>query len=360
MVNGAPTTTSASTMPPCDPPAVRGCELLEALPLSFLGNIPQPDCLVARGAEPCLRAPLFSSTLMTRFCPLPIKVPAANGAPVDSDSDRVDLHSSSDSSYIGKSGIIEDTSSDEDHDDFVDFEGRSAGLESAPLVGARSAVLCPAAPSSVDCIQVPDAPPVCGDLLARPSGESGIEHRMEKRKFLMTKRQRRKISSILRARVIVESTSAQTPMSPIEETLQEDDVNALQFDDEQMKIDRARRAYESYHRLPPNSSSEAQVIRSSAGVDGWARLGGVLASHGESAKVVRSGPLQGMICRNDHEARLVERLGELNAGFRGDDPEQAASSIETLVDHIGKPISSTLCLCEGELPDSEVLVSSAE
>ena len=67
-----------------------------------------------------------------------------------------------------------------------------------------------------------------------------------------------------------------------------------------------------------------------------------------------------MICRNDHEARLVERLGELNAGFRGDDPEQATSSIETLVDHIWKPIGSTLCLCEGELPDREVLVSSAE
>ena len=67
-----------------------------------------------------------------------------------------------------------------------------------------------------------------------------------------------------------------------------------------------------------------------------------------------------MICRNAHEARLVERLAELNAGFKGEDPDQAVSSIETLVDHIGKPTSSTLCLCEGELPDREVLVSSAE
>ena len=122
---------------------------------------------------------LVSSSLTPLFCPLPTEVIAANGAPVDSDSDRVDLHSSSDSSYVGKSGIIEDSSSgedhvsiDEDHSD-VDFEGRSARLESAPLVGARSAALCPAAPSLVDCNQI-------------------LEHRSETRKFLMAKRQRRK------------------------------------------------------------------------------------------------------------------------------------------------------------------------
>ena len=156
--------------------------------------------------------------------------------------------------------------------------------------------------------------------------------------------------------------TAQTPTSPIEDTLQEDDfVDALRYDKEQAKMDIARRAYESHHQLPPNYATEPQVIHSAAGVEGWMHFGKFLARH-EASKdhIVQSGPLLGMVCANACEARLVERLAELNAGFRDDEPEQPESSVDSLVSHLGKPDHGSLFLCEAEIAQSEVLVNSSE
>ena len=41
-------------------------------------------------------------------------------------------------------------------------------------------------------------------------------------------------------------------------------------------LPRARRAYESYFRLPVGCSSDSQIVHSSAGVSGWAKFADVL------------------------------------------------------------------------------------
>jgi len=127
-------------------------------------------------------------------------------------------------------------------------------------------------------------------------------------------------------------------------------------------ISRAQRAYESFHIFPPGSSSEAQVVRSSAGIDGWLTFAGKLeARSGGRDDVVRSGSLEGMVCSTSTGARLVEHLSEHNAGFRINGTEdESTETIESMIDHMVRPSRSTLCLCEGVAPQQSIIINDAE
>ena len=65
-------------------------------------------------------------------------------------------------------------------------------------------------------------------------------------------------------------------------------------------------------------------------------------------EVVKSGIMKGMICKSPQEARMVEKLSDLNAGFS-----------ESL-DEIMPTKPSNMCLCEGYGQDAELLVNDAE
>ena len=57
---------------------------------------------------------------------------------------------------------------------------------------------------------------------------------------------------------------------------------------------------------------------------------------------------------------MVEQLSELNAGFRAECEEQdPTSGVDSMIDHIGRPPTNTMCLCEGFVPDPEMLVSNS-
>ena len=85
------------------------------------------------------------------------------------------------------------------------------------------------------------------------------------------------------------------------------------------------------------------------------------ARSGGRNDVVRSRSLAGMVCSSPTEARLVEQLSEHNAGFRMDGRENESTEIiESMIDHIGRPSKSTLCLCEGVAPQQWILVNDAE
>ena len=58
-----------------------------------------------------------------------------------------------------------------------------------------------------------------------------------------------------------------------------------------------------------------------------------------------------MVCANGDETRLVERLSGFNADFEADGKEpESTKIIESMIDRIGCPPSSTLCLMESEVP----------
>ena len=49
---------------------------------------------------------------------------------------------------------------------------------------------------------------------------------------------------------------------------------------------------------------------------------------------VRSGVLKGVVCSSVQEARMVEQLSELNAGFRAEcDEQDATSGVDSIIDH---------------------------
>ena len=60
-----------------------------------------------------------------------------------------------------------------------------------------------------------------------------------------------------------------------------------------------------------------------------------------------------MVCSSPSEARLVEQLSEQNAGFKED---QSKEIVESMIDHVGRPTKSTLCLCEGDAPQQSIRV----
>ena len=91
------------------------------------------------------------------------------------------------------------------------------------------------------------------------------------------------------------------------------------------------------------------MLKSSAGVEGCGNFAQTLESRKpERDDAVRSGIVKGMICSRPHEARMVEKLSELNADFRAECDEQDVSPV------------NTMCLCEGYGPSPEIRVSNAD
>ena len=58
---------------------------------------------------------------------------------------------------------------------------------------------------------------------------------------------------------------------------------------------------------------------------------------------------------------MVDQLSELNAVFRAEcDEQDATSAVVSMSDHIGRPPMNTMSLCEGFVPDPEILVSKSK
>jgi hypothetical protein len=182
-------------------------------------------------------------------------------------------------------------------------------------------------------------------------------------KALKSRKQRRKRSNILHARVHDLRNSIEPKHHCAGGQEAEDVVPVPQVPndivDPCQKIILARRAYESFHRLPRGSASESQVVNSSAGIEGWWKFATVLESRRPAREdVVRSGVMKGMICSSPHEARMVEKLSDLNAGFRAECDEQSNGSIFEQCSKIIGP--DTMCLCEGYGQSPEILVNHAD
>ena len=73
----------------------------------------------------------------------------------------------------------------------------------------------------------------------------------------------------------------------------------------QHDVVRAERAFECFHRLVPGSSSEAQVSRSSAGLNGWLKFANILECE---ANAVPRGPLQGLMSEDPQLAKFIAEL----------------------------------------------------
>ena len=74
---------------------------------------------------------------------------------------------------------------------------------------------------------------------------------------------------------------------------------------------RARMAYDAFHRIGGGSCSEQPVLRSSAGLEGWATLADVLESRAASRRpTVSRGPLKGMISKDSQQADLIDKLAD--------------------------------------------------
>ena len=68
-----------------------------------------------------------------------------------------------------------------------------------------------------------------------------------------------------------------------------------------------------------------------------------------------------MVCSSSTEARLVEQLSSQNAGFRVNGTnDDSTETIESMIDHVGRPLKSTLCLCEGDAPQQSILANDSE
>ena len=231
-----------------------------------------------------------------------------------------DENSSSDESYFGQSGYVDQTSSEDDECVAV-----SSAANAAPVASFTG--------DEGGCVEPRFAPPQPGGDGTTPIGSSKI------------RRKRRKRVSILRSRLPCEPQNSTEPKHHCAEARQhdaEDDSQVLH------RLACAKRAYEAFHRLPVGSASDDQVRRSSAGVEGWTKFAATLAgvdAHQRQkvdARVVQHGVLKGMVCPSAEEARLVEKLSGGNAGFSD-----------------GRSCSSFF-LCEGETAKSEILVSSSE
>ena len=80
----------------------------------------------------------------------------------------------------------------------------------------------------------------------------------------------------------------------------------------------------------------------------------------ERDDVVRSGVLKGMVCDSAQEARMVKQLSELNVIFRAAcDEQDPTSGVDSMIDHIGRAPTNTMCHCEGDVHDPEKLLSNA-
>ena len=74
---------------------------------------------------------------------------------------------------------------------------------------------------------------------------------------------------------------------------------------------RARKAYEAFHRIGRGSCGDHQVLRSSAGHEGWANFADILESRVAARRpTVSRGPVKGTICRDSREAELIDNLAD--------------------------------------------------
>ena len=155
--------------------------------------------------------------------------------------------SSSDESFIGQSGVLASSSSDENHSVVL------APLEVGdPLAGLTRAI-------GGHSNESESFLPFVDDARMDPLVQKAIGSR----------RQRRKRSNILTTRM-QESRISEEPKHHCAETRVDPESKNLNVETRitPSMMHRAHRAYESFHRLPAGSSSEAQVARSSTGVDG--------------------------------------------------------------------------------------------
>ena len=102
----------------------------------------------------------------------------------------------------------------------------------------------------------------------------------------------------------------------------------------QRTIANARRAFESFHRLSPGSSSEDQVSRSSAGIGGWSKFGDLLE---REANAVDHGPLQGLLCDDPQLAKFVAELegSEEVASLIAGPTRRCPSAVDGIVSDLG-------------------------
>ena len=188
-------------------------------------------------------------------------------------------------------------------------------------------------------------------------------------KALRSRKQRRKRSSILKRRVRFNLDPHEE--DPIHHCAEAEDCNVRDADmdhdvGEEEQLELAKRAYEVHNHLTPGSATHDEVARSQRGVAGWFGLAKLFSSQCLMPKtaddcIVQAGVMRGLVCRTAAEARLLERLSELNAGFVGPDVAPTNGySIDEVINHIGKPASSTLCLCEGERTEPTVMMNEEE
>ena len=107
---------------------------------------------------------------------------------------------------------------------------------------------------------------------------------------------------------------------------------------------RARTAYEAFHRIGRGSCSERQVLRSSAGFEGWAKFADILESSVASRRpTVSRGLPKGMICKDSHEADLIDKLADAGGVVDASAHRQYTGEVVYAAAHSG-----LLFLMEGE------------
>lgn len=118
----------------------------------------------------------------------------------------------------------------------------------------------------------------------------------------------------------------------------------------------AKRAYESFHRLPPGSSSEDQVSRSSAGIGGWSRFADILE---RESNAVDHGPLQGLLCDDPQLAKFVAELegSEEVASLIAGPTRRCPSAIDGIISGLGGGLGRAN-VCEGDKVNEEINVAT--
>ena len=131
-------------------------------------------------------------------------------------------------------------------------------------------------------------------------------------------------------------------------------VRRVQF---QRTIFSARRAFESFHHLHPGSSSEDQVARSSAGIDGWSKFADFLE---RESNAVDHGPLQGLLCDDPQLAKFAAELegSEEVASLIAGPTRKCPSAIDGIVSDLGGGLGQINVCEDTKFIDGEVNVAT--
>ena len=291
---------------------------------------------------------------------------AFSGALVDT-RDGVELNSSSDESFIGQSGVVDyDDSSDEDR--FFDEASTSARSSSRYdlSLNADGSFEDPADVSSPASCRVERGDAVKLSLCGRDPSSCDALMDPGVQKAAKARRPRRKRMSILKVRFQPDHRNSEEPenhcaddrearkhaLQEMAENIRLEGVRRVQL---QRAVSSARRAFESFHRLSPGSSSEAQVSRSSAGIAGWSKFADFLE---HEANAVDHGPLQGLLCDDPQLAKFVAELegSEEVASLIAGPTRRCPSAIDGIVSGSGGGLGR-VNLCEGEVGE-EINVAS--